>query len=233
MASWRPRWLTWIPPRPTIPIARQDIQQALGDTLSQLALQTPTAEPTSEPRNNLVTTVPGERRSRRRSRQRGCPADLSSRRRRRRWPHHRRLPTQQRAGRLARSAGPVLAQHAGRSGRSSQPQSLFGTMWCSSATPSVQAELNVAIDNASRALPRLSSTPRPWRSRCSNRSPGTPPKRVSQAVPPAIRRSGASSPTQRDATATTTRRAASRLPWPGLDALHYFWVSPVRAVRGI
>src|SRR3981081_2714432 len=40
------------------PDNRQDIQRALGETLSQLALETPSPEPTSPPRGIVVTTVP-------------------------------------------------------------------------------------------------------------------------------------------------------------------------------
>src|SRR5258708_7144978 len=43
------------------PDNRQDIEQAIAETLRQLALQTPTTEPTPAPRSVVVATVPAAR----------------------------------------------------------------------------------------------------------------------------------------------------------------------------
>ncbi|HLZ28874.1 MAG TPA: hypothetical protein VKV73_16285 [Chloroflexota bacterium] len=134
------------------PDTRSDIQQALAETLSQLASQTPIAEPTLAPRNLVVTTVPGS-----------IPASIATVVAARPTG----VPVLVAAATLAPTPPPVIAaalvawrDPQGRFSlsapvdwaRSAQPQSLFGTSVVQFRDPSVQAELDVAVDNASKAV---------------------------------------------------------------------------------
>jgi len=131
------------------PDTRQDIQQALSQTLSQLAMQTPTVEPTSAPRNLIVTTVPA-----------AIPASIAATLAARPTSVAVAVPT---AGPTAQlGATPALVAWRDPQGRfslsapvdwarSAAPQSLFGTSVVQFRDPSVQAELDVAVDSTSRA----------------------------------------------------------------------------------
>jgi hypothetical protein len=141
------------------PDSRPEIKQAIAETLSQLALQTPIAEPTLAPRNLIVTTVPA-----------AIPPAIATGVAARQptsaplalatlapVPVATRAPT---AVQTPNAAGLVAWRDPqGRFSlsapvdwaRSAQPQSLFGTSVVQFRDPSIQAELNVAVDNASRA----------------------------------------------------------------------------------
>jgi hypothetical protein len=130
------------------PDKRADIEQALSEAISQLALQTPTPEPTSLPRAIVVATVPASR------------------------PTSAATPGPG-AGAPTLAATPAaLAQASGAAElvawrdpqgrftlsapsdwvRAPQPLSLFGTSVVQFHDPSVQAELDVAVDGTARAV---------------------------------------------------------------------------------
>jgi hypothetical protein len=131
------------------PDNRQDIQQAISQTLSQLAVQTPSPEPTSPPRTIIVATVPAVALA--------TPAPAVAARP---TPASVAAATPAAAPRAASAAALVAWRDPqGRFSLSAptdwpsspQPQSLFGTSVVQFRDPSVQAELDVAVDNASKA----------------------------------------------------------------------------------
>ncbi len=140
------------------PDNRAEIEQALSQTISLLALQTPTAEPTPAPRAIVVATVPAAR-----------PANAATPGPRTSAPAGAARPTSPAVagptpGAAAQGGGSTelvtwrdpqgrfTLSAPGDWARSQPPLSLFGTSVVQFRDPSVQAELDVAVDSASRAV---------------------------------------------------------------------------------
>jgi hypothetical protein len=140
------------------PDNRQDIQQAIAQTLSQLALQTPSPEPTPVPRTIVVATVPAAGPTRAAA----APATPVPAAAARPTPAGLAGPTPAGASQVTTSSAALVAWRdpQGRFSlstpvnwaRSPQPLSLFGTSVVQFRDPSVQAELDVAVDSAAKAV---------------------------------------------------------------------------------
>jgi hypothetical protein len=140
------------------PDNRPEIEQALSQTISQLALQTPTAEPTSVPRAIVVATVPAAR-----------PAPLVTPGPGATVPVVATGPTLLPGAGSTPGAVPLGAGSTelvawrdpqgrftlsapGDWARTQPPLSLFGTSVVQFRDPTIQAELDVAVDSPTRAV---------------------------------------------------------------------------------